>query len=92
MNGGVPRNLLAEDAHPFRAIHQPPAERALRLEAGDQYAALGASQVVAQMVLDAAGIAHAARGNDDGAGANLVEGDGLVHAADEVQIRQAAAG
>ena len=65
MDRGPDRHRLAEDMDQARAVDQPAAQRPLGLEAGDEDAAFAARQVLAQVVFDAAGIAHAAGRDDD---------------------------
>ena len=67
------RDVVVENAHVARAVHQAAAQGSFGLETGDQHSAGAARQVPAQMVLDAPGIAHAAGRDDDGAGPDLVE-------------------
>src|SRR3546814_14900722 len=63
VDGGTDRNVMADDADPLRAFDQASTERATSLVARDQHAAFASRQAVAQMVPDAAGLAHSAGGN-----------------------------
>ena len=62
---GVHGDLVAEDLHTLGAVVQLAAERADCLIAHEQHRALRPPEVILQMVADAAGVAHAARGEDD---------------------------
>ena len=59
------------DAHGLGAGEDDLAERAGRLVADEQHRGIGARQIVAQVMLDAAGIGHAGGGHDDGAALDL---------------------
>jgi len=83
MDAGPHPHPFAEQRHLAGAVHQPPPQRAARLEAADDQGAFPARQVVAQVVADASGIAHAAGGDDDGTAAHLVERHGFLHAVHE---------
>src|SRR3546814_6328199 len=76
---------MAEDADPLRAFDQASTERATSLVARDQHAAFASRQVVAQMVPDAAGVAHSAGGNDDRTRADVVERHRLLDAGGEME-------
>ena len=47
---GINRNFLSENAHGFGPVHQTSAQSALCLKSGNQHAAPGAGQIVAQVV------------------------------------------
>src|SRR3546814_1310359 len=85
VDGGTDRNVMAEDADPLRAFDQASTERATSLVARDQHAAFASRQVVAQMVPDAAGVAHSAGGNDDRTRADVVERHRLLDAGGEME-------
>src|SRR5450759_4629393 len=76
---GPYRNVFAEDAHRCGAIDDTAAERSLRLKSGNHDSAFSAAEIMRQMMLDAAGIAHAARRNDQCAAADAVERLSLIH-------------
>src|SRR5690606_26013090 len=71
--GGVDADLLAEQAHRLRPVHQAATERAPGLVADEHDVRLAPAQVLPQVVADAAAVAHARTGDDDGAAADVVD-------------------
>ena len=82
-DAGVDGDLLAEQLHRLGPLQQPPAQGALRLIAHKHHGALGAPQVVLQMVADAPGVAHAGGGDDDLGAAVHVQSLGLLGGLDQ---------
>src|SRR5439155_4296603 len=82
---GADRDRLAEDVDGLRAIAQPPAERALGLEADEQDRVPDVAEAVAQMVQDAPALAHARGGDEDARGGEVVERPRLLGAPDVAQ-------
>ena len=73
---GGDADVFAKELDLLRALDDLAAERALGLIADEEDGGLFAPEVVLQMVADAAGVAHAAGGEDDLG--RLIEVDGLA--------------
>ena len=79
-------DLVAEDLHALGTVVQLAAERADRLITHEQHRALRPPEVILQMVTDAAGVAHAARGEDDFRRFVVVERHGVLFRYGGVQV------
>jgi hypothetical protein len=64
---------LVPEPHVLGTVDEPPAERALCLEADEHDVTLGAPEVVLQVLHDPAAVAHAAARDHDRAAARLVD-------------------
>ncbi|MPN36457.1 hypothetical protein SDC9_183966 [bioreactor metagenome] len=62
---GVDADGLAKELHLLCAFQQGAAERARRLKADEQNRVGGVPKIVLEVVLDASGLAHSTRGEDD---------------------------
>ena len=79
-------DLVTEDLHALGTVVQLAAERADRLITHEQHRALRPPEVILQMVPDAAGVAHAARGEDDLRRFVVVERHGVLFRDGGVQV------
>ena len=86
INAGVDLNRLAEQLDLLGAVHQTAAQRAVALIAHKQHGAFLAPQVVLQVVTDAAGIAHAAGGDDHLGLLVHIQGLGIVRGDRQAQV------
>jgi len=75
--------------HALRAAADEVAQRPRHLVADEQDGRIGTPEMILQVVLDAAGIAHAGARNDDGAAADAADRLALFDALDHVQGRSA---
>ena len=82
---GADGDILAEQPHALGAVQQVASQRAGRLEAHEHHGAVGAPEVVFQMVADAPRIAHAGGGDNDLGRLVHVQQLGLVHRLRQVQ-------
>ena len=80
-------DLLALDAHRLGALLQKAAERAMGLIADQQHGAVPPAQPALQMMTDAAGVAHAAGGDDDVKAVQPGDRLALVDGLGEAQLR-----
>ena len=80
------RHLLTKNAYQPRAVNQAAAQGAGGLEACDQHAAFAARQILAQVVLDAPGFAHATGRENDGPLADGVERLGVLDIGHELDM------
>ena len=75
---GADGDILAEQPHALGAVQQVASQRTGRLEAHEHHGAVGAPEVVFQMVADAPRIAHAGGGDDvidGGTGNDFIQDD-----------------
>src|SRR5690606_41173243 len=79
---------LLPQAHVLRTVHQLAPERALRLVTDQHDVTLRPPQVVLQVVQDAPAVAHAAAGDHDGAGADVVDAHRVGGRAGRLDVRQ----
>ena len=61
---GFHRDFLAEDAHFFFAVHQPPAQRAIALVADNEHVRVRLPQIGFEMMQDASSAAFSVRPKD----------------------------
>src|SRR3989344_8376176 len=88
-NGVNPRghaDVFVPELYGFGAVYQLPPERATRLESGEDHVTLFAPEIVLEVMPDTPAVAHAAAGDDDGAGAHSVDGHGLRGGAAEMEV------
>ena len=90
MRGGD-LDLLALDPHRVGALLQEAAERAIGLIADQQHGAVAPAQPALEMMADAAGVAHAAGGDDDVKAVEPRDRLALVDGLGEAQMRRIAA-
>src|SRR5262245_21125051 len=73
MNRGLDRDLFSVDVNKFFAVNKTTAEGTFALETNDKDVSLGLSEILLQVMEDAAGIAHP-RAGENGAGSfELIE-------------------
>ena len=88
-NGVNPRghaDVFVPELYGFGAVHDLAPEGAARLEAGEDHVTLLAPEIVLEVMPDTPAVAHAAAGDDDGAGAHAVDGHGLRGGAAELEV------
>ena len=83
---GVHGDLVAEDLHGLFPVVELAPERAHRLIAHKEHGALRPPEVILQVVADASGVAHAARGEDDLGRPVVVERHGVLFGDGGVQV------
>ena len=86
---GAEAHGFAEDGDFGAALDDFAAEGVFGLEAHDEYGIAGVLDVVAEVVEDAAGFAHAGGGDDDHGAAEVVEGLGFGGFADVAEAAEA---
>jgi len=88
MNFRVDANLLVPQAHVLRAVDEPPSDRPFRLVTDDHDVAFRPPHVVLQVMQDPAAVTHAAAGDDDRAGLDLVQTHRILRRGSRLEIRQ----
>ena len=84
---GLERDLIAREcAPPAGGSDQSPPERVGGLEADDQDGRTRIFQVVLEMIQDSAGLAHAARRNDNARTRPIVQGNAFMHRFDVADV------
>ncbi len=81
-------DFLTLDADSLRTVIKKPPQRAARLEAGQQDCCFPIPKPTLEMVADPAGIAHAARGNDDVESRKLFDRLAFADSLGETQMRR----
>jgi hypothetical protein len=79
----------AEDGHFLFAIADAPAEGVFRAIADEEHGGFRIADVVLEVVEDAAGLAHAGGGNDDGHAVDVVERLGAADGSDQREVLEA---
>ena len=77
---------LTHNLHFFRTINNLSAQGALSLEAGENYAAFLAPQIVLQMVQNTACVGHAAGGQDNLGAGGIINGHGFLSRSGKAQV------
>src|SRR5262249_25849831 len=77
-DGRTHRDLFTEDRYEWLAVDQHPAERAVRLITHDEDRGSGPGEVMAEVVQDAAAVAHAGPRQDQTGPLDGVQGTGVV--------------
>ena len=82
-------DLFAEEPDAFRAIQNRPSRRSDCLVSDEQNRALRLPEIVLQVMLDAARVAHSARGDDDLRMRVIVDRPGVLRCDGRLQAREA---